>query len=115
MGWRAHKEAALMELTSMWFVKHETPTVCRIGKIVGKVAAEVYLAEFEAIGGGSPLELFSLGEMLETRNGMTVKAFQFFNSKEEMETFVRWLTEMPKREGGATVTALADRRAELMA
>jgi len=99
-----------MELTSMWFVKHETPTVCRFGKIVGKVAAEVYLAEFEAIGGGSPLELFSLGEMLETRSGMTVKSFQFFNSKEELETFATWLTTMPKREGGATVTTLASHR-----
>ena len=78
----------------------------KTGQVIGQVSLEAYLVRFappyDCKEAGNHAEIFLLDEMTETLDD-GYKCWTFYQTQEELDTFVRWLETPPEDEGPKVV------------
>lgn len=77
-------------LANMYFVVDDLAGSYSTGQVVRLVAEGIYFVRFEGAEGVLPLELVSMGEMLQS-NGDDQKLWRFFETIEERRAWIDWL------------------------
>ena len=77
-------------LTGMYFTVDDLDGTYATGQVIRLASDEVYFVRFDGNEVTLPLELVSLGEMLETTDE-EYKLWRFFDTLEERDKWIEWL------------------------
>lgn len=81
----------------------------KFGRIIGRAGFEAYLIQFQPPDAvpevGIHAELYSLEEMTETWGDNNLRCWTFYDTKEALDTYVKWL-ETPSETKGPKVVNL---------
>jgi hypothetical protein len=77
-------------LSNMYFMVDDEEGGYSAGQVISLASENVYLVRFEGNEIPLPLELVTLGEMVQTTSD-GYKLWRFFDTLEERDTWTRWL------------------------